>query len=388
MPELLNIINTLTCGGIFLLAFLIYSRRHEANKGANLWLAIFLFMLGILYLDDAFTYYKIYYQFPWLLGVPDPTIYVVAPAFYLSVLHFTSPNRQVSRRNLLHFVPFLLMTLNEIDFFIEDNATKLAHLKRLESGEILNTPAFIIFLSIIMSYMLIYFVLIFIKLYRHRKNIKLFAASTENIDLNWLRYFLYGVLILFGIWVTGSLFRIDFFFTYSPVGNFIIIYFLGYHAIRQTAIFPFTEQERQEISEIIQDKSQTTIADKRKMFTDAELLELKTQLIQLMKTEKPYLDNELKLPKLAKMMRLNTHEMSYLLNEGFQENFFQFVNQYRIEESKRLLTDPAMYALHSMVGIAFESGFNSKTTFNTTFKKTTGFSPSEYQKMSLEKELV
>jgi AraC-like DNA-binding protein len=276
----------------------------------------------------------------------------------------------------------------ESSFLFQSGTYKLERLDYFEQGRPPVSPAFFVFIGIIMTYIAVYLAISFVKLINHQKNIKLFAASVETINLQWLQFFLYGVLFMFVIWISGGLFRLEFFMTYEYIGYFIIIYFLGYHAIRQPAIFPFTEQEKQEISDMIEAETQPVIADKRKMFSESAFDELKTRLSNLMEAEKPYLDNELKLPKLAKMMRLSTHEMSYLLNEGFQENFFQFVNRYRIEESKRLLANPEMIALHSMVGIAFEAGFNSKTTFNTAFKKATGFSPSEFQKMSLEKELA
>lgn len=91
----------------------------------------------------------------------------------------------------------------------------------------------------------------------------------------------------------------------------------------------------------------------------------------------------LNLPNLARFMNLSVHEMSELINMGFDENFAQFINRYRVEESKRLLLSEK-HAHLSMVGIAFEAGFNSKTAFNMAFKKMVGVSPTAYR----EKENV
>jgi AraC-like DNA-binding protein len=77
-------------------------------------------------------------------------------------------------------------------------------------------------------------------------------------------------------------------------------------------------------------------------------------------------------------MDISTHDMSYLLNDGFGQSFFQFINTYRIEEAKRLLMSEK-HSHFNMLGIAYASGFSSKTTFNTTFKKLTQQSPSEFQ---------
>jgi AraC-like DNA-binding protein len=78
-------------------------------------------------------------------------------------------------------------------------------------------------------------------------------------------------------------------------------------------------------------------------------------------------------------MHLTPHQLSYLINIGFNENFFLFVNKYRVERVKELLINKENDHL-SILGIAFESGFSSKTAFNTTFKKFTQQTPSEYKK--------
>ena len=98
-----------------------------------------------------------------------------------------------------------------------------------------------------------------------------------------------------------------------------------------------------------------------------------------MATQKPYLDTELNIFKLAQLHGSSVHELSALINKGFHENFNQFVNRYRVEESKKLLSGKENAKLN-MLGIAYGSGFNSKTVFNTTFKKMVGKTPTEYKK--------
>jgi AraC-like DNA-binding protein len=100
-----------------------------------------------------------------------------------------------------------------------------------------------------------------------------------------------------------------------------------------------------------------------------------------MMIKKPYLDSELNLIKLAELLQMTPHQLSYIINNGFNENFFQYVNGYRVEKAKELLVEDEMNKL-SILGIAFESGFNSKTSFNTTFKKFTGQTPSEFKTRS------
>ncbi|WP_281979263.1 helix-turn-helix domain-containing protein [Tenacibaculum mesophilum] len=100
-----------------------------------------------------------------------------------------------------------------------------------------------------------------------------------------------------------------------------------------------------------------------------------------MKTKHLYLDNNINLASLAEEMQITSHQLSYVINNGFNQNFYQFINSYRIEKAKKLLMDKSSEKL-SILGIAFESGFSSKTAFNTTFKKLTNQTPSEFKKQS------
>jgi AraC-like DNA-binding protein len=107
-----------------------------------------------------------------------------------------------------------------------------------------------------------------------------------------------------------------------------------------------------------------------------ELHPWREKLQQLMADEQPWLEPELTLAELAHRLRTNTSLLSHVINTGCGQNFNDFVNSYRVAEAERKLQDPRL-AHYSLVGIALESGFNSKSTFNRVFKKLTGRTPSE-----------
>jgi len=102
-------------------------------------------------------------------------------------------------------------------------------------------------------------------------------------------------------------------------------------------------------------------------------------LRQIMISEQPFLDPDLKLADLAEQLLLPAHHLSQLLNEEFGQSFFDLINHHRIEEFKRRLVDSRSAHL-SILGLAMEVGFNSKSSFNTAFKKETGLTPSEFKK--------
>jgi AraC-like DNA-binding protein len=105
---------------------------------------------------------------------------------------------------------------------------------------------------------------------------------------------------------------------------------------------------------------------------------MKQQLLKLMEEKKPYLDPGLTLPQVAEMMEVPPHNLSQVINERMEQNFYQFVNSYRLEEAKRRLSHPdTLY--DKLIKIAFDSGFNSLPTFNRVFKDLIGESPSQYR---------
>jgi AraC-like DNA-binding protein len=218
----------------------------------------------------------------------------------------------------------------------------------------------------------------YIKIQHHKKRIRLFSSNTNEIDLSWLENIikaLLGLIIFVGAY---NLFFIDADLNLFANGIMVvIILFVGFNSIKQKEIFLLNENQRNLI--ITTDEQFKT--EKRKIISDKEIEPLKVKLTELMKKKKPYLDSELTLVSLSELIELTPHQLSYLINAGFNENFFWFVNKYRIQRVKELLSNKQNDHL-SILGIAFESGFNSKTSFNTTFKKICSQTPSEFKKSS------
>ena len=107
--------------------------------------------------------------------------------------------------------------------------------------------------------------------------------------------------------------------------------------------------------------------------------ELKEKLISLMTFQKPYLDSGLTLNKLSDLLLVSNHNLSEVINSKLGKTYYDFINEYRVEEFKKRLADSSNQN-YNLISIAFDSGFNSKTSFNTIFKRTTGQTPSEFRK--------
>ena len=101
-----------------------------------------------------------------------------------------------------------------------------------------------------------------------------------------------------------------------------------------------------------------------------------------MENEKPYLNNRLGLKDVAEYLNISVHHLSQVINEQLDKNFFDFVNDYRVTEVKNLLRDPK-HKQFTLLAIAYDCGFNSKSSFNSVFKKITGLTPSSYVKLKI-----
>ncbi|WP_250255068.1 helix-turn-helix domain-containing protein [Chryseobacterium sp. Marseille-Q3244] len=358
--EFNSFIVILIYGSLVLLSLLNIANPLKVNRKANFWFGIFLFLWSTFWLDEVlFLITASVIEFHSLF--PIRIVQYLTPVFfYFSVLFHTNP----SFRFKITDVKFLVLPAVFVVFLV---LVKLGYTHPFEFLSIL----------LILVQALFYTVLSYITIRKHQRNIQQFSSNTEGINLNWLEYIILVILAVNIIYVVYNLF-------YDPKSlNFfinavflVVIYCVGYYSLKQKEIYPLEEKQREELISIQDDVDSEEV--KRKLMPDEELLRIKTQLEHMMETKKPYLDSDLNLIKLADMLTVTTHHLSYVINTGFQKNFFQYVNEFRVEYAKQLLKDSGSKL--SILGIAYESGFNSKTSFNTTFKKVTGQTPSEFKK--------
>ena len=152
----------------------------------------------------------------------------------------------------------------------------------------------------------------------------------------------------------------------------IFIFFLGYSGIRHRNIF---SDESLNNSRIVEPKSSGEY--QRSGLRTEEAVIYHQNLLQLMDTSKPYLEPKLSLSNLADDLNISVNHLSQVINQYEEKNFFDFVNSYRVKEFKERVHDPANKN-YSILAVALDSGFNSKSSFNQVFKKITGKTPSQY----------
>ncbi|MFC1508983.1 helix-turn-helix domain-containing protein [Candidatus Omnitrophota bacterium] len=210
-----------------------------------------------------------------------------------------------------------------------------------------------------------------ILLKKYSRRIKDCFSSLEKINLNWLWYI---TVMTTSVWVLVFILNFsELLGVHSskgvpiPFSTAILIYTMGYLGLRQPEIFSgmseAKELKKYERSGLTQEKAQALLDN----------------LIHVMETEKPFTDSNLKLSQLAHMLSITPNYLSQVINEKLQQNFFDFVNRYRIEEAKKLMTDSSQQHF-TLLSIAYDVGFNSKSAFNASFKKHTRMTPSQFRK--------
>ncbi|PXY45404.1 helix-turn-helix domain-containing protein [Flavobacterium hydrophilum] len=361
-PTLMGI----TSGAAFLLGFILFFNNRKVNIKANKYLGLFVLTLGFAMLEIQLFCQKFHLQHAYLFEMIGLIRFLTAPLLYISILYFTSVHKKIEKKILWNFLPFAIFVIFRIPFFITGKNIEFSY----ETGSIV----FFVLRIALPLQTIIYWTLSFVKLQKHLKFLRQISSSTEKTDLIWLKYFLLILVLIILVWFNLVFFNLEYLIQFTPFIYLLSIFFLSYFSLQQREIYDFSKSELKELSSIQVYKKYSP-----KRVSGNRLSELDEKLRTVTTSEKIYLENDLSLPDLAKRLGASCNETSFVINELYQDNFYNFINKYRIEEAKTLLLSDKYNQLN-ILGIAYESGFNSKTTFNTTFKKHTGMSPTEFVK--------
>ena len=212
---------------------------------------------------------------------------------------------------------------------------------------------------------------------QYRQKIRNYFSKVEHIDLRWLQFVLVAAIIAYAI--NSGLYLSDYFFELFDykvlqLSTFIVgslfILTMGFYGLRQTNVFYSGNRPALNVKKS-NSENQEPLQSKDEIFIH--------QLLEYMRTERPYLKPDLTLSELSRQLNVSPEYFSGILNRNLHVRFFDFVNQFRVEAFKDECHNPANHNI-SLIGLAYDCGFNSKATFNRVFKNMTGTTPSEYQK--------
>jgi AraC-like DNA-binding protein len=333
---------------------------------------VVLLVWQMLLFSNVFTFYLIIRNSApdLLINFLDSSPFLHGPLIWFYTAAATGTYKKILLGNLRHFLPFICV-------FIFNYLPVLDQFYQL-----------ILVIIVILKFVipLIYILLSLSIIARFRKIIPNIVSTINSIDLRWLSSILYGGIALI---IIGAVTLLIDRFTLVKIPQYggmylniiysVCIILLGYFGFRQTSIFiPSIIQINQIASEekVGEDKNNSLPArTKNDNLADADYV----SLLQLMESSGPFTDPNLTLSMLAGQMGMSENRLSYIINNRSGRNFFEFINGFRIEMVIKKMKN-GEHIKATLLGLAYDSGFNSKASFNRAFKKFTGFTPSEYLK--------
>ena len=345
---------------------LFFIRR--GNRRANRVMAFFLLALAAGMANGIIAQLALYDRFPALSIPMGAVVLAFGPLFYLYIRAMTDKSRSWSPVDILHGGPFLLGLIAYGGYLRW--ATGGPAPSGVFAAAIRSPWRVVLILSTLQT---IAYVAAVVRLLRaHSAKVKATYSTIDRVHLGWLRR---RLVVYAAIWSVGCVMIAAVRFDTQAVALIAqILAFLtalntfvtGYRAMLQPeTLFGPAESEPRRRYE-------------RSSLTPESAAAHQAHLLELMERDRPFLDPEITLPKLAQTLGIPSAHLSQLLNDGLGRNFYEFINGYRVAESRRRLAKPEA-ARDKLIAVALECGFNSLATFNRVFKSIVGRTPSDYR---------
>ncbi|PCE63115.1 helix-turn-helix domain-containing protein [Sediminicola luteus] len=341
-----------------------------SNKKANTLLGVYFIVFAIHI--SVFFYSKFVTLPPVLEMLRDHIAFFTSPLLFLYVVSSIYSDFKLKPIHLLHFAPFLIQVLIfSPRFYFSDSSTKNYLLKNLN-----DTPEGQLSIVFGLSISLFYLAGTLLELRKYRKVLLENFSNKSNFNYKWL----FQLFILLSTIFSFSFFKqvyklfgtdVEILNASRLILSLVLIGFLTWIVLKGM----YNPQLFRNINSnhlIISNSSS-------KKIVDVYIQENLQKLLAFMQDEEPFLDSSLTLQKLAKKLEMPKRDISELINLNMNQHFFDFVNQYRIHKAQKILANSKEDNL-TIQQIMYDVGFNSKSSFYTTFKKKTGMTPSEYRK--------
>jgi len=374
----------------FILSSILFFKK-KGNRKANIIISLLILIISldifIKYLDIS----KIISEFPHLISITEPFYLLLGPLIYLYTKFQTDTNLCFKKKYLFFFLPTLLELIFYGEFYFESSEYKLSKVAEL-SQNLTFVEEYKFFWGIETVYNIFFIVFAIRILIKFNKKIKKYYSNIDKINFNWLRLFLILNLIFFSVQVFLAFFVkdidiVDDIITLLYLFAGTIFMIIGYRALSQSIVPSISGNEviiNIDNSEVEENgSSKLKLENETGKYLKSSLNneykeEILIKLISLMEEDKKYLETSLKLNNLAEELDISSNNLSQIINEKLNKNFYDFVNSYRIEYAKEILLDKKKKHL-TILAISFEVGFNSKSTFNRVFKEVTSMTPTKFR---------
>jgi len=345
-------------GGLMISALLLARNRSWANGFLALGILCALYRQNVIKMEI----WGNIDHYPWLFRSTFPVELLAIPSMYIYVLALTTPNFKLQRSHLLHLLPMAFGLCWYLGFLLWGSEDFFL------LGLALSKEAY---LRLIIKILIVFPYLFFVrkKVMEFSLKLKGLFSDTTYLRLYWLKVILSIFYIFFAVdtldLLAGPMIPVR---HISPVIAFGALLVLVFFSLRYSAVFAkeINSQEAEEKNTAVSFLSQEQLSSQKK------------KLLNLLEEENYYLNPELRLSDLANAMGVKPYRLSEVINRGFQSNFYDLINGYRVKKAEEILLNPDSSHLN-LLGVAMESGFKSKSVFNEVFKRTTGKTPSQYR---------
>ncbi len=349
-----------------------------ANRMMAAWL--FLIFIELVFAIINRTLLQ-FYSFPFIA-------FTYGPLLYLYACHATKRKNEFNWFNLFHFIPFVTFFAVSVwlrDYQLFMNPTGFFRPDSMISLRIVYGTSFFLSVSV-------YSIMTFLVIRRHQHDmVNSLSFKSAAATLNWLKvisisfYSVYLVLfILGGIDIIGNYIPFD---PYYIVFMFVALFSfaLSFYGVKQPELFTYNTSTITAVENNIEPAG--NVKYMRSGLRSEEAEEILSALIEVMIQKKPYLERELTIYDLAAMTGISRHHITQTLNEHHGRNFYTFINEFRVNEAAIRLSDPR-FRNYTILAIAYDSGFNSKSAFNRIFREMKGMTPREYRQMQLQEDTL
>lgn len=343
--------------GITFGLFLIFTKRK--NQSANRFLGFIPIIVALWQCWVLVITRGLFKSLDFLQWVPFSCLMAIGPCIYFYTKYTTSDTAKFKRRDFTHFIPLL------IELVIFFGYSSDGDLENRETYTLFSTRFIMQLCSVISIVCYSYFSIKRIKAYNNENDLD------HEDNLKWLNRLIVIFAVLWAIWIP-----------YALINNFVFNYYISDYDFYplHTLIWFFTLWMgatvflKPEVVLIENSRKKVKILK----IPSKQIIEHGQWLIERMKLNKYYLNPDLTMQSLASELGLHANVISKTINEGLNKSFSDFVNEYRINSVIEKLNNPE-YSNITVLGMAYDSGFNSKTTFNRAFKKATGKTPMAYK---------
>ncbi len=349
----------------------------QGKKASNILLCLFLVGVGLdawdtlIYWSSIIKYehFKDSIQIFFIFKV---SVFIAAPALYLYVKSVLYSDYDSIKQEWKHAIPVLLFPIFLVALY-HNLGEKALWDAKTDFDILFNNPFFHGYIMARHAVFIFYGGLSIRLLHKYREKIQESFSDIEKIDASWLKILVMGFV---SIWVYYFVaYLLHFIIDMSTVGDivgkgsnyltFIFINTLVFYSLMNTNMFKGIKKGSDDGAANLEP---VNLLDKHHI----------SALTRAMENDKLYLNPEITLEQLAAHTRIAVRNVSTVINRNFEKNFFEFINYYRIEHAKKLLSGSDEGV--SMLDIMNDSGFNSKSSFNRFFKKYAQMTPSEYRK--------